>query len=588
MAKRKPIPFALIAIGIILAMGVVSVVIFQSQIVSFVIGLEERFKTITDLAGETGANLPQTMDDPDELLPIAERPPTPEPEGFQISKDDLITIFLENLGITTVETFNILVTTDLIDANLESVIEESFLRVQPLDPTKVIIGIDEELDPERFFINTDFSTQLADNGRNHHKFSGWDVVNDFGRGASIPVVITTTTNCRVPNTGICVQVSGSKSNDDDTANGSVFHGISKVVDISDWTREGNLVVKFDYDCNKFFLRNALFKVLLTGDTSEQHILACEGGQTFEKIVSRTTTGENNGLRISMGAQARNVDKFRMDIQFNNVELTGNSVAKREAIGILETLSIVQNDQEQRILNLGFIETSLVGETLADGERVTLTGNLETRIDDKTITVHDITGSGVTVNNQIALRIEGLDSLIFKLDDQNFQGDSFHTFKIVIDDVIVNVGEGALQRTFEYHIPFVAYFLEFNVLENRITAFNQENRAIIYPVSDTTFQICGITAQVNPPLLEILPPEINIIHNGFTIATTSPTAGIIGQLGENEEFCSIVDDLPRDTTITFKVKDNFFDITTPINQMNYFLKCDRSGCNSNIGFSEVFP
>jgi len=60
------------------------------------------------------------------------------------------------------------------------------------------------------------------------------------------------------------------------------------------------------------------------------------------------------------------------------------------------------------------------------------------------------------------------------------------------------------------------------------------------------------------------------------------------LGENVEFCSIVTDIPRGTTITFKVKDNFYDVSTPNTQMNYFLTCDRIGCNSNIGFSEVFP
>lgn len=582
MAKKKPLPLNIIAIGIIIALGIVAVVIFQDQVLGFALGLEERFKTITDIP----ENIPPTLDD--DTLPIAETPPTPDPEGFQISKDDLITVFLENLGLTQIETFNILIETDLIDANLESVVQQSFLRVQPLDPTEVIVDVSGELDPSRFFINTDFSTQLADNGRNYHQYSGWNIIQDFGGASGIPVSITVTQNCRVPDTGKCIQVSGSKNKDDDAHNGSVFHGISKTIDISDWTREGELIVEIDYDCNTSFLRNARFLAIITGDGSEQHILQCASGQHFKRTVSSSTIGDNNGLRVSFGAQALNVDGFRMDIQFNNAQVIGNSVAKREAIGILETLSIVQNDQEQRILNLGFIETNLVGETLMDGERVTITGVLEARIDDKTTSVHDITGSGITVNNQIPLRIEGMDSLVFVLDEQNFQGDSFHTLKFIIDDVIANVGEGANQRTFEYHTPFIAYFLEFNVLDNRITGFNQLNRAIVYPVSDSVFQSCGITANPSNSLPEILPPVINIIQNGFTIAVTEPTAGIIGQLGENEEFCSVIPDLPRDTTITFKVQDNFFDVSTPINQMNYFLKCDRSGCNSNIGFSEVFP
>ena len=574
--------YPLLATIVILGMGVTAFLIFQQQVFGFFTTLEDRV-IIEDQLPQ--AQIQETVDEPVAEPSITEQPPDVSPEGFTISSQDLLSRLLETLAIKKTETFDVTVDVKLIDANMESTVESSFLKVQPLDPRTVIIAPSGEIDPSRLFLNTDFSTQTNDAGTNHHKFTGWDIVNDFGGGASIPVSIITTSSCRVTNTGICVQVIGAKSKDDDTRNGSVFHGISRIVDMSDWTREGGVKVKFDYDCNAGYLRSARFLAIFTGDASETHVLTCSSNNTMEFTLQSATMGNNNGLRVSLGAQATNVDKFAMDIQYNNVQVIANSVAKREAIETLQSLSIVQNDQEQRILNLGFIETTLVGKTFADNERVLLEGFLETRIDDKTLSKLPLSASGITINNEIPLRIDGQENFIFKLDGQFFTGDSFHTFKIYLNDFIVNVGSGEEQRTFEYHTPYLAYSLEFRVFEDQITAFNQENKAITYPVSDSTFQICGLTS--SPTVPELLPPKVSIIHNGFTIAETNPSAGISGFLGENVEFCSIIPNLPKGTTITFKVKDNFFDINTPITQNNYFLKCVRTGCNSNIGFTEVF-
>jgi len=588
MAKKNPFKNLIVALTIVIAIGALATVttlLIQVGVID--VGLSETPNIVPPVA-----QIPIVIDDPNET--DTENDNNEElglPEGFVTTEEDILSAFLDTIGARITETFGVSAEVRLIDANLEEVIESSFLRVQPLDPRKVIIVPEGELLSLRFFINTDFSTQLADNGRNYHQFSGWDVVQDYGNGASIPVAVKTTNLCSgVPNTGKCVQVIGSKNDDDKTANGSVLHGISKEIDISDWTREGDLTLTIDYSCNQNFLRNAVFYFIVKGDFTLQEQVTCSFNQKYVKEISGEI-GNSNTVTVQMGTQARNVDKFRMDIIYNNVKVAGNSVIKRDAIETFQSLSIVQNDQEQRILDLGFIEIGLTGETTFDNERVVLNGKLEARIDDKTLSVHDVTGNGVTMGSQLPLRIDGQDTFIFKLDEQFFDAETFHKFDLLLNDFIVNVGEGDQQRVFEYHTPFLVYTVEFNVLPNEIVAFGVTDRAISVLKSDTTFVTCGLSSGGDPLTEpEVLPPLVSIINNGFTIATTNPEAGkvevtnaVTGVLQENAEFCSVITDLPRETDLTFKIGNSFFEVSVPATQQNYFVKCVREGCTSNIGF-----
>ncbi len=588
MAKSNPLKNIVIALTVIIAIGAIATItslLIQVGIVD--VGLTETPNIVPPLA-----EIPIVIDDPDETETDNDlNEELGLPEGFINSEEDLISAFLDTIGVRVTETFGVEADVRLVDANLEEIIESSFVRIQPLDPRKVIVVPDEEISPLRFFINTDFSTQLNDAGTNHHKFSSWDVVQDFGGASSIPVAVTTTNRCSgVPNTGLCVHVVGSKNDDDEASNGSRFHGISKEIDISDWTKEGDLIVGFDYSCNQSFLRNAVFFTTIKGDFGETINLPCLFEQKFSMEVS-DIVGNSNTITFAMGAQARNVDKFRMDIKFNNAFVAGNSVAKRTAIETLQSFSIVQNDQEERILDLGFIQIALTGKTIFDNERVVANGKLEARIDDKTLSTHDVTGNGRTVGMELPLRIDGQDTFIFKLDEQFFTPETFHKFDLILNDFIVNVGEGEEQRVFEYHTPFVAYTVEFNVLPDEIVAFGVQDRAISVLKSDTTFRTCGLTSGGDPLTLpEVLPPVVSIINNGFTIATTNPEAGKIqvtnaetGVVLQNVEFCSIIPNLPRDTDITFKIGNSFFEVSVPASQQNYFVKCVREGCTSNIGF-----
>ena len=587
MAKSKPNKLILL-LTIVIAIGaIVSVLGFAVDIGIIDVGAVERTNQSPPLA-----EIPIVIDDPDETMTDNDlNEELGIPEGFVNSQEDIFTAFLDTIGIRVTETFGVDTTVRLVDSNLEEQVESSFLRVQPLDPRKVITVPDEELSTLRFFINTDFSTQLNDAGDRHHKFSSWNTVNDFGNGAPIPTVITTTNQCSgVPNTGLCVQVIGSKSDDDETANGSVIHGISKEIDISDWTKEGELFLGFDYSCNQNFVRNMRIITVIRGDFGDTIELPCLFQQKFKIDVSEFV-GNSNKLTVQIGTQARNVDNFRIDVIFNNVFLAGNSVIKRDALELFESFSIVQNNEDRTVLDLGFIEVSAVGNTIFDNEKVVVNGVLETRIDGKTISTHDVTGNGVTTGKQLPLRIDGQNSFIFELDKQFYDEDTFHKFDIILNDFIVNVGQGEEQRTFEYHTPFIAYTLEFNVLPNEIVAFNVKDKAISVLKSDTTFQTCGLTSGGDPVSQpEVLPPEVSIIQNGFTIVTTNPSAGkagvtdpFTGELGKNMEFCSIVPNLPRDTTLTFKIGNQFFEKNIPSTQQNYFVKCVREGCTSNIGF-----
>lgn len=587
MAKSNVNPIILLLTVVIAIGAIVSVLGFAVQVGIIDVGILEKPRQAPPLA-----EIPVIIDDSNEMMTENDlNEDLGLPEGFVNSQEDIFSAFLDTIGFRVTETFGVESRVKLVDSNLEEQIESSFLKVQPLDPRSVIVAPKEGISSLRLFINTDFSTQINDAGTQHHKFSGWDVVNNFGNGAPIPTVITTTNQCSgLPNTGLCVQVIGSKNDDDETANGSVFHGISKAINIGDWTKEGDLLLAFDYSCNQNFLRNAKFFAVVKGDFAKTIDLPCLFEQNILEEVSEVV-GNSNTLTVQLGAQARNVDKFRMDIKFNNVVVAGNSVIKRDAIELLSSFSIVQNNDEQRVLDLGFLEVSLIGKTVFNNERVVVNGFLETRIDGKTISLHDVTGSGITSTNIIPLRIDGQNSFILKLDEQFYDEDTFHKLDLVLNDFIVNVGEGDNQRTFEYHTPFIAYTLEFNVTPDEIVAFNVKDKAISVLKSDTTFQTCGLTSggdPLNEP--EVLPPVVSIIQNGFTIATTNPSAGkagvtdpFTGELGKNMEFCSVIPNLPRDTTLTFRILDNFYEKDIPVTQQNYFVKCVREGCTSNIGF-----
>lgn len=527
-----------------------------------------------------------------------------QPEGFTATDQDIISAFLDAIGVTQTETFGVKANTELIDANFEQQIASSFTTVQPLDPRTVIVEPDVNADELRFFINTDFSTQIADNGRNYHKFSGWDVIQDFGRSASIPIVVITSSNCGgIENTGICIQVIGSKNNDDDTANGSVLHGIGKTIDISDWTGEGDIALAFDWQCNPNFRRSSnVMVVTVSGDSSlRQEIGTCTGSaEKFTAIINdmvdkngNPVLGNAEEVTVQIGARVGNVDKFRADYKFNNVQIIGNSIVKRiaqETIGLIDALSIVQNDEEQRILDLGFIQTDFIGETVFPNERVLLTGDFETRINDKTISQHQLTANGITNSaGQIPIKVDGQNEFIFKVDEQFYAEDSFHKLTFIVDDLVVNVGEGAEERIFEYHIPFTAYLLEFNVRSDEIVAFNEDDLAISVLKNDSTFISCGTSAGDMTP--EVLPPSVELIANSFTFAITNPDAGknaitnpITKEVQEDTEFCQTTPNLPRDTEITFKIGNQFFEVASPATQANYFVKCTPNGCSSNIGYS----
>jgi len=424
-----------------------------------------------------------------------------EPDGFRASDQDLISAFLDSIGIRVTETFDVIANVNLIDADFVSQIESSQVKVQPLDPRDVIVEPPPEFDNARFFINTDFSRQISDSGLNHHKFSGWNIVNNFGGASSIPVVITTTTNCAgiLDNTGLCVQVIGSKNNDDDTRNGSVIHGLTKVISLSDWTGEGDLLVSLDYDCNRGFYRGSTFvKIQLLGDQvgliDKFESSICNGFATYTKEISELV-GNSETITFEFGTRTGTVDKFRMDYKFNNAKVLGNSKIIRdvqEVVEVIRSLSIIQNDEDGTVLDLGVIQTDLIGKTIFPNEKVVLTGDFESRINSKTITQHQLTANGITDDaGLIPIRIDGQNSFFFKLDEQFYTPDTIQILTFIINNIIVNVGEGDELRTFEYHTPFTVYLLEFNVRPDEIVAFNEKDVAISILKNDSTLITCGL-------------------------------------------------------------------------------------------------
>lgn len=592
MAQKNPLKNIVVLLTVIIALGaIVTITSFLIQIGIINISLEDK-PNLLPVAGE----IPFVQDanaEPEEEDNI------PDPVGFKSSDQDLISAFLDSLGLRVTETFTVNANVRLFDANQKVTIDTSSLKVQPLDPRTVIVAPTDDIPQDRFFINTDFSKQINDAGTNYHRFTGWDWVNEPSSCTStgdefqpfincpLPDVAITVTNSCSPfeNQKICVQVTGNRNCKEKCGFiASYLHGLTKEIDISDWTRDGELIARVDYSCNPASF-SSKYWVVVRGTFEKQYELPCVTNGVFKQDVS-DVAGIAGKLTFQYGAQATFTKRYFFDIKFNHPQVIGNSVIKRQAIEAIQSLSIVKNDAEGRILDLGFIETSLIGKTIFDNEKVTVQGVLETRIDDKTISKHQVTASGITVNKELPLKIDGQNQFIFSLDEQNFKEDSFHTFKIMLNDFVVNIGEGNQQRTFEYHTPFLVYVLEFNVKAGEIIAYGVDDKAISVLKSDSTFVTCGLSSGENSILEpKVLPPVVSIIQNGFTIATTNPEAGQnIPNLGKNAEFCSVIPKLPRDTTLTFKINNNFYEKQIPASQTNLFVKCTREGCTSNIGYS----
>ncbi len=509
------------------------------------------------------------------------------PLDFEGSTQDQISQFLELIGLTVTETVNIEASIELLDANQESELQSAFVRIQPLDPQLILVeGF--EVAPERLFVNTDFATQLSDNGLNHHKFSGWDIIRAGNVG--INVFIGGCSGIE-NNNGKCVGVDGARNVDDDVHNFSTFYGIVKDIVISDWTQEGELILRFDYSCSQ--LTRATIFATVKGDSEKTFQLTCQTFASFEQDVS-DVAGTSNVLRVKIGGSAGNPDRFAIrTMQINNVQVEGNSVAIREAIETLQGIGAlsIEGITTGQILDLGFIVVELEAITINPNQRIVLDGDLEVRVNDQTVSSHIVTANGRTdENGRIPLSIEGSPTFVLQLDENNFD-EGFNTIKLLINDVSTNVGDIPNVRTFEYHIPFVLYILDFNVLPDEILAFDQQNQAISIKINDSTFTACGLSAGENFETEEtIFPPVVRIVDNGFTIATTNPQAGIksitnsiTGLVAFDTEFCSTVPELPRDSQLTFVIEDEFIIVDTPAFQKNLFVKCTRNGCSSNIGF-----
>lgn len=504
----------LLALTVIIAVGSIATIFSVLQSQNLLSNIERVQVFLED--NEIRTN---TDDDPIIQQTIIQETPL----NFEGSTQDQISQFLELIGLTVTETVNIEASIELLDANQESELQSAFVRIQPLDPRSVFVGDPEKIAPERLFINTDFATQLSDNGLNHHKFSGWDIIRAGNVG--INVFIGGCSGIE-NNNGKCVGVDGARNVDDDTHNFSTFYGIVKDINISDWTHEGELILRFDYSCSQL-LRATIFTTI-KGDSEKTFQLTCQTFASFEQDVS-DVIGTSNIIRVKIGGSAGNPDRFAIrTMQINNVQVEGNSVAIREAVETLEGIGAlsIEGITTGKILDLGFIVVDLEAITVNANERIILDGDLEVRVNDQTISSHIVTANGRTDSNgRIQLSIEGSPTFVLQLDENNFD-EGFNTIKLLINNISTNIGDIPNVRTFEYHIPFVLYILDFNVLPDEILAFNQQDQAISIKINDSTFTACGLSAGEDLQSQEtIFPPIVRIVDNGFTIATTNPQAGL---------------------------------------------------------------
>jgi len=576
--------------------GIVIGVIFAVAAVFVFVPLDDFFITTTQ----------EQLEDIDLVIPDAEKLGTQSvleeaPELFEVSIQDPIEQLLDELsevgiGEGVTEKFGITTNVILLDSNQEQFLSEGFLAVEPIDPRTTVI-IEPELVPRetpvRFFIDTDFASQLTDDGKNYHQFSGFVPVAD----GNAPVSFQFTRSCGgiVEHNNGCVRVFARNSCDDSDENKCPdyfrsFFGFGKGVNISDWTQERPLKVAFDYSVEGL-QRNIQYLARVNG---VQFVLPPVATGHFEKDVTdilctQTAQGVNcqDSVILEFGLNPLNSDKYNGQITFNNAQVFGPSVIKRDAIEVLEQLSIVSAGGQ--ILDLGFIQIGLEGVTVNPDQKTILEGFLEIRLDGETINTSRLSANGRSsmIDNTIPISIEGRPNLAFTLADENFVT-GFHDFKVILRDITVNLGEQETTRTFEYHKSFVGYLLDFNFNGDTFVAFNSDNRAIEVFTNDSTLKTCGVTEGLGLP--EVKPPVVQVIDQGFTIITTNPDAGKFeSDIIEKTDrvYCSLYPNLPRDTDLLIKINEDFFTINSPVSQKNFDVTCDRTGCTSNVGYSEVF-
>ena len=134
-------------------------------------GLESDIRSLSDQVEQQPA-----LDDLLAQIPFPDpSPPVPitndtvvidPPAGFTATDQDLISAFLDAIGVTVTETFGVTSQVNLIDSDFASQIESSFVKVQPLDPRDVILPQAPDTENLRFFINTDgASRRTGSDGR---------------------------------------------------------------------------------------------------------------------------------------------------------------------------------------------------------------------------------------------------------------------------------------------------------------------------------------------------------------------------------------------------------------------------------------
>src|SRR3989304_1823279 len=147
MAKKNPLGNVFSVLIVIIVVVVISTIGFTLYSIGIInVGLTETPEQVLPLAQIPIVTEPAPI--------IAEETPEEDfgvPDGHVNTEEDIITAFLDSIGVRVTETFGVDASIKLVDANLEEQFDSAFLNVQPLDPRKVITTPIEELSPLRVF-----------------------------------------------------------------------------------------------------------------------------------------------------------------------------------------------------------------------------------------------------------------------------------------------------------------------------------------------------------------------------------------------------------------------------------------------------
>jgi len=298
------------------------------------------------------------------------------------------------------------------------------------------------------------------------------------------------------------------------------------------------------------------------------------------------------------------EKLAIEVQTVLFDSDQKQYPSSNIIGIPE-LSVY--DEQNRLLDLGTIQTSFLAITANTEKSFTLDGTVKFYLDDTLITTKRIYGSDTNTQNHELALVDSLPNtsfdrpkaFTFTLSDEgrDWQDESEHIYRVVLTQINAQVDSDNDFKSFSWTGENVVYDLKVKVDEAKKVILDENNSAIQIFKNNNTLQLCGKGSSHEVPYAGVIrhyadPPDV-IIRNldgdilldvkFFPNETNPQFSGkhAYGQLWGASSCSEVFTGIPRGADLTIELnfgqymayQDKIFNFQTPTSQKNYFINAD---------------